>query len=96
MPNLKGQKAKQDLRMKSIISPHWMQGGSAITNFRPEQLKLYGAAIAAHPEFQLEISDQPIASDRPVKGYFSLHSFDEPSKDLGPFWDTFWKLESTN
>ena len=86
----------KNLRMKSIISPHWMQGGSAITNFQPEELKVYEAAIAAHPEFQLEISDQPIASDRPAKGYFSLHSFDEPFKDLGPFWDTFWKLESTN
>ena len=73
-----------------------MNGGTGITNFQPEKIKIYEAAIAAHPEFQLEISDQPIASDRPAKGYFSLHSFDEPFKDLGPFWDTFWKLESTN
>ena len=81
--------------MKSIKSPHWMNGGTGITNFQPEKIKIYEAAIAAHPEFQLEISDQPMDGKYIAKGFYSLHCYNERI-DLSTFWDTFRNLEKQN
>ena len=72
-----------------------MNGGTGITNFQPEKIKIYEVAIAAHPEFQLEISDQPMDGKYIAKGFYSLHCYNERI-DLSTFWDTFRNLEKQN
>jgi hypothetical protein len=82
--------------MKSIISPHWTQGGSGITNFEPEDLPLYEAAIKEFGCPSLVLSDKPMDGKNYGFAMYSLHDLRRSvqSLDISEFWKTFRRLQA--
>jgi hypothetical protein len=77
----------------NIKSPHFLQGGTGITNFFPDRVAIYEEAIRRHGDAGYALSAHPMSGNRYTEGRIdspSLHYVGLPfPRDCGPFWDVF-------
>lgn len=76
---------------------NWTEGGTGLTNFRPEEEPLYLAAIEAHgdPDYVIAHAPCPGPSGQFIPGDYSLHFFGiKRAGDSVDFWKVFRNLRA--
>lgn len=72
---------------------HWVDGGTALTNFDPKDLPQYLNAINAHGDDNYVVVLAPIDKRGSIPTDFSLHCLAMPAKrDCSDFWETYRKV----
>ena len=71
---------------KNVLSAHWTDGGTGLTNFDPEDLPIYQEAIRRHGSKNFFISNHPMLGFLKTSG-MSLHRHE--TGDASDFWATF-------
>jgi len=79
--------------MNKINMKHWLEGGTALTNFRKEEEQKYLDAIATHGDPAYVVVHAPMDKHGSVEHDYSLHYLNvQEGRDASPFWYTYWKL----
>ena len=87
------------MRIDLEPSKPWVDGGTGITNFPPEDLPVYEEAIKQYGDSTLFVMNKPMAGYEKVsKGYCSFHQentdkLKENNGCLQKFWDLFDKIQ---
>ena len=73
---------------------HWRNGGTGLTNFQPEQLPDYEAALAAYSGDDIRIEKAPLdcGKNTPL-GDYSLHC--TSGHDASEFWRVFREVNES-
>jgi hypothetical protein len=83
---------------RSLVMRHWMEGGTAVTNFRPELAPIYEAAVQEWGDDGLVICSVGIpahGTTRLLDWLGSLHDL-KGSRDLSAFWGIFDSLRKSS
>lgn len=72
---------------------HWLDGGTALTNFDPKDEPKFLAAIEAHGDPAYVVVRAPMDKRGSIATDYSLHYLDVQTKrDSSPFWETWRKV----
>ena len=83
-------------RVQRLVSPHFTQGGTGVTNFSPSEESGYAEAIEKFGSENLIISHAPMSGNRyALPTDYSLHNLSRTA-DLSSFWRVFDKIQEAN